>query len=226
MHLFRFTCLSLLLLSLAGCASLSREDCLQTNYHLLGLQDGQRGLLPERVENDAQSCREFGVNIDKQAYQEGYALGLETYCNAANAIKLGRDGEDYLPVCPPEKESDFFNHYLQGLKSFCNADYGFSSGKRGSLKDKNCQLGSFRPYDDGYQRGYTLYKIYARKEAIKESLHGLDEELSRLPKNAADYAQQSSALLREQDFLQQEYKELISREVKLSFPDKYSAANN
>ncbi len=212
-------------LLLGGCASLNREDCLQMDFRQIGLQDGKKGLLPERLDYYAHSCSEFGVNIDKLAYREGYEEGLVSYCNTSNAIRLGSSGADYVPVCPVEKESEFFNHYMQGLKSFCSADYGFNSGKNGQLKNKNCQLGSFRSYDESYQRGYGLYLINSRKLAIKENLLSLDNDLKKLNPAAVDFHQQKTKLQREQTFLQQEYQALITREVALTYPEKYSAAN-
>jgi hypothetical protein len=226
-HLFRIIPFLLSSIMLSGCASIfgpSQNECLQANYAQLGLRDGQLGRLPDTINQYQNACTQFGIKVDRQAYKTGYDQGLLEYCNSSNAINLGRAGGEYIPVCPGEKESDFFNHYMLGLKYFCNADYGFKSGKSGQLKNKNCQIGSFTQYDESYQRGYSLYLINARKLAIKDSLRELDAELYKLKTDGTDYAHKQHELQREQIFLQQEYNALIAKEVEMNYPITYSAA--
>lgn len=226
-HHLRIFLLCLGCIGLGGCAALfgpSQNECLQADYAQLGLHDGQLGRLPDTINQYQDACSQFSIKVDRQAYKAGYDQGLLEYCNTSNAINLGRAGGKYIPMCPGEKESDFFNHYMQGLKYFCNANYGFKSGKSGQLKNKNCQIGSFTQYDESYQRGYSLYLINARKLAIKDSLRALDAELHQLKKNGTDYAHKQHELQREQKFLQQEYNTLIAKEVELNYPITYSAA--
>ena len=110
------------LLYLAGCASVSKEDCLLTDWFEMGRMDGMQGKPRTVFQNRAKPCLEHGINADRQAYYQGHDEGLKYYCTEQKGFELGRQGLAYKPVCPLQLEKDFKTGYQKGREL-----YGYES---------------------------------------------------------------------------------------------------
>lgn len=95
------------LVLLAGCATLSREQCRSGDWYGIGTADGQAGEPLGRLDRHVRACAEYGIPVDEQRYRAGYDQGLRAYCHIHNACAAGLRGHRYQRVCPPEIDGAF-----------------------------------------------------------------------------------------------------------------------
>lgn len=103
--------------SVIGCATLSKEECLQGDWKNIGYRDGTHGYDLTRFEQHQTACADYHVALDRNAYQAGHDEGLVVYCTPSNGFNLGERVEDYGGICPPYLESAFLKQYERGLQS-------------------------------------------------------------------------------------------------------------
>jgi len=97
----------LMVATLTGCASLSREQCRRGDWYGIGMADGQAGEAASRKDQHVRACSEYGIQINDQHYFDGYARGLDDYCRIDNAFESGLRGRRYQHVCPPAIDALF-----------------------------------------------------------------------------------------------------------------------
>lgn len=117
----RKTLMSLVLITLSGlsgCAGLSRNQCLASDWETIGYRDGMRGSASTTLLRHQDACMKHGIKADRTAYMAGWADGVERYCQAANAFHLGERGASFSNVCPSHLEQDFHSAYLQGRQLY------------------------------------------------------------------------------------------------------------
>ncbi|MEM7018165.1 MAG: DUF2799 domain-containing protein [Pseudomonadota bacterium] len=102
---------------ISGCASLSKDECLQGRWQDIGYEDGSKGYVVTRFESHRKACAEHGVTADFRAYEAGYHDGLRYFCAPANGLRVGEQGAVYEWICPPELEPGFVRQYLLGLEN-------------------------------------------------------------------------------------------------------------
>ena len=93
---------------------MSKDECRSANWREVGYHDGVKGLARSRVEDHSEACAEAGVAVDRPAYFEARERGIRAYCVAPNGMNVGRSGESYRDVCPPELEPAFLYQYRMG----------------------------------------------------------------------------------------------------------------
>lgn len=96
-----------LLTLLNACSTLSEKECHSSDWHQLGVQDGRSGLPERRLDEYAQSCKEYGIRPDANQYLAGREVGLKQYCVPSNAFRTGMNGEAYQGVCPASIDMAF-----------------------------------------------------------------------------------------------------------------------
>jgi hypothetical protein len=106
--------MALALLALGGCASMSKEECRSADWREVGYHDGVKGLARSRAEDHAQACAEASVAVDRKAYFEARERGIRQYCYPPNGMNVGRAGQGYNDVCPPDLEPAFLYQYQLG----------------------------------------------------------------------------------------------------------------
>ena len=114
------------ILSLSGCASMSGDECLTSDWQMIGFEDGSRGYGAERLGEHRKACAKHGVTPDLQAYRAGREEGLRDFCQPARGFNLGTRGGHYNGVCSAEMEGDFLDayragHHLYELQSYVNS---------------------------------------------------------------------------------------------------------
>lgn len=102
-------------LGLAGCASMSPEECLVADWGEQGHQDGRNGFTPSRITEHRKACAEVGVVPDGRRYRQGWDQGVREYCTPANGVAQGRAGSPYRNVCPRDLEGPFVYWHQLGL---------------------------------------------------------------------------------------------------------------
>jgi len=104
------------LLSLSGCASMSGDECMMSDWHAIGFEDGSRGYTSDRLGNHRKACAKHGVAPDFDAYRAGRAEGLHEFCQPTRGFNLGAAGGRYNGVCPASTETRFLDAYNSGYQ--------------------------------------------------------------------------------------------------------------
>ena len=103
------------ILTVAGCASLTPEECLHADWRDIGHADGTAGRGMDTLAKHRKACAEVGVTPNFSAYQAGHREGVRAFCHPANAYRLGRRGYTYTGICPEDLEPRFLDALEEGL---------------------------------------------------------------------------------------------------------------
>lgn len=120
-------------LLLAGCASMSGDECLTSDWRAIGYEDGAQGFASDRLSQRRRACAKHGVTPDFDLYQSGRGEGLREFCQPQRGFNLGAGGGRYNGVCPARLELDFLDAFRTGsqlhtLRSNVNsAEHGIRS---------------------------------------------------------------------------------------------------
>ncbi len=101
-------------LALSGCASMSSEECVATDWSAVGYEDGARGYTADRFTKHRKACAKHGVTADFAAWQNGREQGLVEYCQPGRGYNVGVSGGRYYGVCSVDLEPDFLDAYNAG----------------------------------------------------------------------------------------------------------------
>lgn len=105
-------------LGLSGCATMSADECVTSDWTSIGFEDGSRGYTSDRLGSHRKACAKHGVTPDFAAYQSGHAQGVEAFCQPGRAFNYGTNGGNYNGVCPADMESEFLDAYNAGHKLY------------------------------------------------------------------------------------------------------------
>lgn len=105
---------SLVLTLLAGCASMSKTECRNADWQLIGYEDGAAGRPASRIGDRRKACADHDIVPDFQAYKAGHAEGVREYCTASRGFEFGRRGGKYYGICPDDLEGEFLDGYTIG----------------------------------------------------------------------------------------------------------------
>src|SRR2546430_9365862 len=100
------------ILILAGCASLSKNQCLKADWYAVGLFGSAVGRPLGGTGDHRRACAEYNVTPQTERYLGGRNEGLKTFCNYERGYSNGRAGYAYVPVCAAE--SGFSAGYQRG----------------------------------------------------------------------------------------------------------------
>ena len=78
--------------SLSGCASLSKNECLNANWEDIGIRDGADGRPEEYLIQHSKACAKVAVVPDRGAWTHGREKGLERFCVPYRAYQIGEYG--------------------------------------------------------------------------------------------------------------------------------------
>lgn len=125
--------------ALSGCASMSSEECANSDWAAIGYEDGSRGYTTDRFGSRRKACAKHGVTADFKAYQEGREEGLVEFCQPSRGYNLGASGGTYYGVCDVAMEEEFLDAYrvgaqLHSLRSNVNGANSRIYSKEAELK--------------------------------------------------------------------------------------------
>ena len=103
---------------LSGCATMSGDECLTSDWYAIGYEDGSQGWSSNRLADRRKACAKHGVTPDFQAYQNGRNEGLKEYCQPQRGYNLGVGGGRYNGVCPSHLEPGFLDAYRTGAQLY------------------------------------------------------------------------------------------------------------
>jgi hypothetical protein len=106
------------LLILTGCASMNADECVMSDWHTIGFEDGSRGHTAERLGDHRKACARHGVSPDLRAYQAGREEGLQQFCQPSRGFSLGENGGRYSGVCSGNLEPQFLDAYRSGYRLY------------------------------------------------------------------------------------------------------------
>ena len=108
--------LSLALLALGGCATLSEEECKTADWGRLGYQDGAAGHPDSRLAEHAEACAKVGIRPMADLWRAGWDRGVRTYCVRRVGWNEGLAGRSYQGVCRGRGEEHFLPAYQAGAE--------------------------------------------------------------------------------------------------------------
>lgn len=119
MHIFRLKLLATIgavggALAVAGCSSMSANECMATDWRMVGYEDGVVGYSGNRIGQYRKACGEHGISPDLSQYQAGRDQGLREFCKPLNGFRTGARGNGYNGVCPAELDAAFMEAYQSG----------------------------------------------------------------------------------------------------------------
>ncbi len=107
--------ITLLPFIISGCASLSKDQCLNADWRQIGYSDGTKGEPGNLIDEHAKSCAEYGVRPNLDQYLQGRKRGLVNYCQAENGFTLGRNGvEANIGDCESYLKPAFLDQHRKG----------------------------------------------------------------------------------------------------------------
>ena len=123
-----FVAVILLTVTILGCASLGKKECLSGDWETFGQTDGARGrLATSRVSAHSKACAKHGVQFEETKYMLGHAEGVKTYCTVINGLDVGSkyvinapNRRGYNSVCPTDLQYNFLRGYVSGLRQGLN----------------------------------------------------------------------------------------------------------
>ena len=106
--------ITLALAGLSGCATMSGDECVSSDWRAIGYSDGAQGYTGDRYSRHNKACAKHGVTPDFQAYQDGRTEGLRQFCQPSRGYQLGERGGAYHGVCSADLEPAFLDAYRAG----------------------------------------------------------------------------------------------------------------
>ena len=97
----------LLVLALTACATLTKKQCLQGDWHAIGFNDGLNGRTHGYFDWHVKACNRVEVVPDKTIWLAGHKKGARQYCQPDNAYKEGLRGKAYHNICEPDQHRVF-----------------------------------------------------------------------------------------------------------------------
>lgn len=120
---------------LAGCATLNQDECRTADWYAVGLEDGARGRVVERLGEHRRACAKFGVTPNTERYLAGRSEGLKTFCTYEKGFAQGRSGQAYAGSCPPLLAAGFSSGYQRGRELYdLHRRLGEVQGEIGRIK--------------------------------------------------------------------------------------------
>ena len=178
---------------LAGCASMSGDECATSDWHAIGFEDGSRGYNANRLGNHRKACAKHGVTPDFQAYHTGHDQGLGHYCQPSRGFTLGSNGGSYNGVCSSHREGEFVDAYNSGyhlynLRSRVNSANSQIYNKRHALEHNEelmleKELALIAPDTTTVDR----IRIIAELKDLSEANGHLEAEISQLIEERAHH---------------------------------------
>jgi hypothetical protein len=107
-----------LLVLITSCATLSQSQCQSGDWYGIGLSDGAQGAGLSKLSQHRDSCGEYAIKINGEAWRNGRAEGLKQYCRTVNGYQLGRYGNQINNVCPNNLAGNFSRAYNYGMKIY------------------------------------------------------------------------------------------------------------
>ncbi len=169
----RFGMLATALL-VAGCASMTEEECLTADWYERGVRDGRNGEPRSYLGDHYEACAKVGVVPVDADYYRGHSKGVTQYCTPDNGARMGRAGRSYRNACPVELEGPFLQAYRPAYRVY-------QAEQRINTLNNNIQ---------SKERELDREKDEDKRRRIRRELRDLDDRLRQARKDM-HYAERS-----------------------------------
>jgi uncharacterized small protein (DUF1192 family) len=178
---------------LSGCASMSSEECANSDWVAIGFEDGSRGYTTDKFGSRRKACAKHGITADFKAYQEGRQEGLVEFCQPSRGYNLGASGGKYYGVCDVAMEGAFLDAYRVGsqlhtLRSNVNNTSSSIYSKEAELKRTKEKIRSKQVElisDDATTEDRVM--LLADLKELSERSGQLEAEIEKLVADKARY---------------------------------------
>lgn len=158
----------LVVVTVTGCAVMSKDDCAKADWRQLGLSDASAGMGKGRLQDRQKACAKHGVSPDEATYGIGYAEGQKVYCTASRGKAVGKAGDKVPEVCDGLNDAEFQNGYQSGLQTFCTPNGGYERGRKGLSYLGQCPPEAVDRVMIGMRLGKEIFDLNTRLNAIEE----------------------------------------------------------
>jgi Protein of unknown function (DUF2799) len=185
---------------LAGCSSMSANECLATDWRTVGYEDGVSGYSGDRVGQYRKACTKHGITPNLDQYQGGRDQGLKEFCKPLNGFRVGARGRGYNGVCPAQLDGPFLSAYESGRQLYnLRSRVGSAANEIQSMRAESDQLEAniasaaaqmLNPELTKEQRAQLLIDtkhMAERKGEIKAQLPQLESDLQMYQRELDDY---------------------------------------
>ncbi|PHR58015.1 MAG: hypothetical protein COA47_10925 [Robiginitomaculum sp.] len=186
-------------LLIAGCATLSEDECLTGNWQSIGYTDGAKGHAPDRIDDHNKACSKHGIPVDLETWLTGYDQGLDVYCTADNGAWIGASGITYKKVCTGPRGEAFQYGHQAGIEVYeaeeardrARQDYATSEQELADLQQDI-------EYQDGRNRDTALTRderdtalaelrrLERQYGRVEQQMHEISYAIDDLEDHAAD----------------------------------------
>lgn len=196
----RITAVMAALMIVQGCATMDQEECLTSDWHAVGFEDGARGYTVDRISQHRKACAQHGITTDLTAYRQGRNEGLRHYCTAQNGFNVGTSGSSYAGVCPEDLADDFELAYSEGKRLYDLDRRVRSAAKRiaameRQVTDLNEQIDTnektiIASGTDNLERARLLLEIkdlVDQREDLQDEIENLEQERAASQRELDEY---------------------------------------
>lgn len=155
---------AVLCIALAGCETLSEDQCRKADWYGIGQKDGNDGRNDRWIDAHKRACSKANVVPDERTWMRGWAEGVRSYCTPRQAWRSGLSDYSYSGACRDLNETLFLRYYDAG-----KAAYKTRKERETIQKDIGKAEDELKKAD----------KDDVRK-ALREKIRRLDDEYARL----------------------------------------------
>lgn len=101
-------------LALAGCETMSEDQCRKADWAERGRSDGRNGEPESHIDAHRKACAKANVLPDDRRWRQGWAEGVRSYCTPQVAWQRGIDNRSYHGACRDFDESLFLRWHRAG----------------------------------------------------------------------------------------------------------------
>jgi hypothetical protein len=180
---------------LAGCATLTSEQCRQGDWRQIGFADGAAGISAARINDHSKACAEVGVRPNLDDYLRGREQGLRNYCQPENGFSVGRAGNSAIVSdCPENMKYAFMEQYRQGQQvHLLETDL---AQRRSRIYQNNSRI------HHQNERIALIREELRKKDLPDDQRKALLDEFERLVEHKNTIGRENAFLLAEADRLQ------------------------
>lgn len=162
-------------LALSACQTLSKEECVVTDWQSLGEREGAAGRSLSRFSRHVEACKETSAEPDHAAWSRGHAIGARRFCTPQNGVDAGHSGRGDPSICPADLQVGFLKGYRLGEE-------------RRALGSRRDDIGQAieRNVREADETRDTLRKKDVDELQIERALHDLRADRRRLRRELAD----------------------------------------
>lgn len=149
---------------LAGCETMTEDQCRKADWFERGRTDGGRGEPESQLDAHRRACAKAGVTPDERRWRQGWADGARSFCVPAAAWRHGLDNRSYHGSCRDFDEAIWLRWYRAGKDA--HATRSERDAKRREIEKAEEQLKKAEKEED--------------RKALREKIRQLDGEQARL----------------------------------------------